>query len=226
MYFNILIVATVRKSRLTTVTRNARLTPSTVHAHLSDKLSELYHILQGIRTWIYMRERVQHTHTHTQSRSNRRKATGRLREVSRALRGIEAHRRDARRVKVAPANFIGNWANWGFQTPNPLSRYFRLELPSRKGLTFEHKINAFDPTNLLFSSLSACSWNKKIAREDPPTRNVNFFFEARNGGRRVRLLNWRKLLIHLGNRTVIQLLQRARTLRNSVICVQPSYKSH
>ncbi|KOX71594.1 hypothetical protein WN51_02465, partial [Melipona quadrifasciata] len=66
-------------------------TLSTVHAHLSDKSSELYHILQRIRT---------------SDRS--RKATRRLREVLRALRGTEAHRRDARRVKVASANFIGN----------------------------------------------------------------------------------------------------------------------
>ena len=123
-----------------------------------------------------------HTHTHTQNRSNRRKATGRLREVLRALRGIEAHRRDVRRVKVAPANFIGNWANWGFPNP-PLSCYFRLELPSRKGPTLEHKINVFDPTNLF---LSHPRWNKMLKQKKRSREifrhglwNVFLFFETR-----------------------------------------------
>lgn len=68
---------------------------NSAHAHLGDKLSELYHIL-----W----RNVDSVRTTVQR--------GRVREVLRALRGIEAHRR----VKVVPANFIGRWANSGSQT--------------------------------------------------------------------------------------------------------------
>lgn len=75
-----------RKSRLMVDTeRRAPATASinSAHAHLGDKLSELYHIL-----W----RNVDSVRTTVQR--------GRVREVLRALRGIEAHRR----VKVVPAN--------------------------------------------------------------------------------------------------------------------------
>lgn len=86
-----------RKSRLMVDTeRRAPATASinSAHAHLGDKLSELYHIL-----W----RNVDSVRTTVQR--------GRVREVLRALRGIEAHRR----VKVVPAN-LGRWANSGSQT--------------------------------------------------------------------------------------------------------------
>lgn len=46
----------IRKSRLIiNILHEAPLVLSTVHAHLSDKLSELYHILRRIQTWIHVR---------------------------------------------------------------------------------------------------------------------------------------------------------------------------
>lgn len=59
---------------------------------------------------------------------------GRVREVLRALRGIEAHRR----VKVVPANFIGRWANSGSQTAILSSCLFKEKCPIIPRWNFSH----------------------------------------------------------------------------------------
>lgn len=98
-----------RKSRLMVDTRRTPAQPlSTVHTHTWAINCPSYIIFYG-ETLIQC---VQPHH-------------GRVREVLRALRGIEAHRR----VKVVPANFIGRWANSGSQTAILSSCLFEEKCP-------------------------------------------------------------------------------------------------